>query len=257
LLSACATAPPPPPPPDPAVAVLEGLIAKKERAGDRGACLAALREDMQCEPLAREREHGLTIALDPRYKQIPNWRKRLKDTLRCVNAIYKKTGISWRINRLFEWDPGAERHQLYPLLARLRKEVAGDGKTLRLGITVWEKRRIYRMAGGEIGLSQAGACVVPSWPRPENDCIILAHELGHLIGAIHVPGKQWVMGWATHPFYLPGVDPLARVVQRYSFHPRNIEAIRITGQATMTRHGFRVGPRCRKHLADLDRCYGF
>ena len=119
-----------------------------------------------------------------------------------------------------------------------------------------ERQQIFRQAGGEIGLSQAGACVVPSWPRIENDCVILAHELGHLIGARHVPGKQWIMGWSARPFHLPAQDPLARVIASYRFHPRNTAAIQAYRDAPLTPRGLHPSLACREHLRQLDRCWG-
>ena len=86
--------------------------------------------------------------------------------------------------------------------------------------------------------------------------MILAHELGHLIGARHVPGKHWVMGWAARPFFLPSTNPLARVVATYRFHPRNRAAIRAHIGARLTTRGLRPSLACRARLRHLDRCYG-
>ncbi len=243
---------------DPTLAALDRIIARGDRGADRATCLRELERRGLCEPSAAapSREIAVRISLDPRYRQWPNWRQRLASTFRCANAIYERSGVRWRIRDILPWDPGAERHALYALLARLRREVPGDHRSLRLGITVWEPRMIFRLAGGKIGLSQAGACVVPSWPRVENDCVILAHELGHLIGAKHVPGKQWVMGWAARPFHLPAKDPLARVIATYRFHPRNLAAIRAHLSASVTPRGLKPTLACRERLRILDRCYG-
>jgi hypothetical protein len=256
---ACTTpAPPPQRDRDPTLAALDRIIARGDRGADRGRCLQELARRRLCEPRAdaTTREIEVRVSLDPRYRRWPRWRARLDATFRCANALYAKTGVRWRIRDVRAWDPRAERHALYALLARLRREVPGDYRSLRLGITVWEPRQIFRLAGGEIGLSQAGACVVPSWPRVENDCVILAHELGHLIGAKHVPGKRWVMGWAARPFHLPARDPLARVIATYRFHPRNVAAIRAHVGARVTPRGLRPTLACRERLRILDRCYG-
>ncbi|MCK5797298.1 MAG: hypothetical protein KAI47_08950 [Deltaproteobacteria bacterium] len=260
LFAACpGHAPPPPPSPDPTVSVMDRIIARGTPTRDTRGCLYDLARQKLCPPdtTSPPRVINLRVALDPRYRRWPKWAERLGNTLICVNTLYRETGIRWHIAGLTPWDPGAERHTLYPLLARLRREIPGDAMSLRLGITVWETRHIYRMKGGEIGLSQAGACVVPSWPRVENDCLILAHELGHLIGARHVPGARFIMGRAAHTvFYLPAQDPLSRVTASYRFHPRNLAAIRAYRTARLTRNGLRPTLACRARIHTLDRCYG-
>lgn len=233
------------------------MLRRSSRDDDLPGCIERARRGSPCAAPRTPRTFSVKVALDPRYqRQWPNWRGRLRRTFACVNQLYGKTAARWRISTIVPWDPKEHRHQLYPLLHRLRHEVPADPGTLRLGISVWEERRIYRMAGGEIGLSQAGACVVPSWPRVENDCVILAHELGHLVGARHVPGKRWVMGWSAHPFHLPAADPLARVVATYRFHPRNVLGIGAYATAPVTSGGVAPRPACRAMLARVDRCYG-
>jgi len=257
--SACTPQPAPVTPRyDPAVAELERLLQRSSPGEDLQGCLARAREKSSCAAPSRQRTFPVKVALDPRYqRQWPHWRRRLKNTFGCVNRLYTNTGVRWRISTITPWDPKEHRHQLYPLLHRLRHEVPPEPGAFRLGISVWEERRIYRVAGGEIGLSQAGACVVPSWPRVENDCVIMAHELGHLIGARHVPGKHWVMGWAAHPFHLPAANPLARVIATYRFHPRNVLAMNVHAGAPVTPQGVRVSPVCAAMLTTVDRCYGF
>jgi hypothetical protein len=221
------------------------------------ACLDQVDEKGLCLPrTGRERVFPLRLALDPRYAQHwPGWQDRLGQTLGCVNRLYRGTGVAFHIAELKAWAPASSRHDLYALLDRIQSDFPPDLKSLLVGITVWDERRIYATAGGEIGLSQRAAAVVPSWPRVENDCLILAHELGHLVGARHVPGKQWIMGWAARPFHLPAADPIGRVVATYRFHPRNVEAIRAHRQARFTPNGLALPPECRERIALLDRCW--
>lgn len=267
LLVACSCGRPPPPrrPPrrDPSVAALDRLLdrggpaAKSNDEASVQACLREVEAANLCPAKARIRTLKIRLALDPRYtlQWGPNWEERLNRTEGCVNKLYTGTGLQWEIADIKPWDPGVHRHALYPLLERLHRDFPADLKSVVLGITVWEKRRIYAQAGGEIGLSQRAACVVPSWPRVENDCVILAHELGHLVGARHVPGKKWIMGWAARPFHLPAADPIARVIALYHFHPRNIEAIRMHAQAKYTPRGLRLPVKCKQRLEAIDRCW--
>lgn len=243
--------------PDPTVVELDRLLARGAGSDDSGRCLAQLMRRRLCPAATSPRRViSVRVALDPRYRRWPNWQERLSGTFACANQLYAGTGVQWRMADILDWDPGVARHDLFTLLRRVQRELPGNTQSLRLGITVWEPRQIFRKAGGEIGLSQAGACVVPSWPRIENDCVILAHELGHLIGARHVPGKQWIMGWAARPFHLPATDPIARVVATYRFHPRNLAAIQAYGQAPVTPRGLWPTLACREHVRQLDRCYG-
>ena len=262
MLLSCS--PPPaerPGPKDPSFRALDRLLATNPPPPEQHPegieqCLNRARRSHPCR--SREpRTLGIRVYLDPRYaSQYPEWERRLARTIACVNTFYAPTGISWEPVTVEPWSPGAQRHDLYGLLDRLQREHPYDGKSLALGITVWEERRIYSKAGGEIGLSQHAACVVPSWPRVENDCLILAHELGHLVQARHVPGKHWVMGWAARPFHLPASDPVARVTATYRLHPRNITAIAMHRGTTFTPRGLTLPRSCAYRLRAVDRCYG-
>jgi len=262
----CGSAPPPPvqpsaAAPDPVVGELDRLLARPAQVttpGGMAACLRQVERGALCplEELPPWRVIPVRVALDPRYHRWPAWRERLARTIACVNTFYQPTGLQWRVREVFDWDPGAQRHELYGLLDRLQRELPYDGRSVRLGISVWEERRIFASSGGEIGLSQYESCVVPSWPRIENDCVILTHELGHLAGAVHVPGKHWIMGWAASPFHLPAGDPLARVTAVYRFHPRNRAALLLARGAQFTPGGLALPEACAERLRQLDGCYG-
>jgi hypothetical protein len=267
VLIACAGAPSAPPETasspqrDPAIGDLERLMlrgAESDKAGGLQRCLAVVERHGLCAPRksADRTTIPVAVALDPRYLRWPDAWDRLARTLHCVNRFYRDTGVEWDFTSITPWDPGALRHDLYGLLHRLQHEFPPSARHLSLGITVWEERRIYAKAGGEIGLSQGGACVVPSWPRVENDCVILAHELGHLVGAKHVPGKHWIMGWSASPFHLPAKDPLTRVASVYRFHPRNMAVIATYRSARLTAHGLALPEACRQRIAQIDRCHG-
>jgi hypothetical protein len=245
------------------VARLDRLLANDRRAASAGAelepCLARVEARRLCPTLpGPPRVFSLHLGLDPVYADHwPDAQGRLRQTLTCVNRLYQGTGVQWEIAKITAWDPGAQRHQLEPLLRRIEEELPVDGKSLRLGLTVWAERRVYATAGGAIGLSRPGrgSCVVPSWPRIENDCLTIAHELGHLLGAKHVPGKSWIMSWSGYTYHLPVSDPVARVVSVYRFHPRNLEAIRAHRRAHLTRHGLALPVDCMQRLRLVDRCW--
>jgi hypothetical protein len=247
---------------DPSLATLDRLLAKQEPApagarDDVAACLARLDASRECVPAPRARRAlKLRLVLDEKYTtQWPSWERRLHTTMGCVNRLYRGTGIELVVHDIKTWDPGAERHDLYALLRRVQREHAPDLASLVVGIALWEERRIYARAGGEIGLSQGGACVLPAWPRVENDCLTMAHELGHLLGAEHVPGKQWIMAWSAQPFHLPVSDPVARVVATYRFHPRNLEVIRTHVFARFTASGLALPEPCARRVRGIDRCW--
>ncbi len=243
---------------DPSLDALDRVLAARPSTTrqDPAACMRQRLGGDVCPVVSGSaRTYRLRIALDPRFHRWPDWRGRLASTVGCVNRLYRSTGTTWEVESIVDWDPGKQRHDLHRLLDRLRLEYPADRKTLVVGITVWDKRRVFATSGGEIGLSQGAACVVPSWPRVENDCIILAHELGHLVGARHVPGKRWVMGWAARPFHLPAADPMARVVATYRFHTRNVDSIRIHHTARLTSHGLRLSRPCSRRIHTLDRCW--
>jgi hypothetical protein len=273
-LAACAGPDRPPEPPrDPSLATLDRLLAKDREGGDLQGCLARIDRTGLCsDPGGPARAIDLRVALDVRYRQ--RWasdddpprsrsggsyttgRRRLDQTVDCVNTLYRSTGLRFQVAEVSSWDPEGARHNLHALLRRAQTDLPPDGRSLVVGITLWEERRVYSTAGGEIGLSQRGACVVPSWPRIENDCLILAHELGHLVGAKHVPGRQWIMGWAARPFHLPAADPIARLTATYGFHPRNVQAIRAHRRARYApTGGLALSAACRERVRQIDRCW--
>ncbi len=252
-----------PRPADPSLSTLDRLLAKEEGESVAGApsdlasCLARVDATGECRPSPRARRTlKLRLALDPRYAQEwPAWEGRLRQTLACVNQLYRASGIDFAFHEVQPWDPGAQRHDLRALLRRLQHDLPPDLQSLVVGLAVWEERRIYARAGGEIGLSQAGACVLPAWPRIENDCLTLAHELGHLLGAEHVPGKSWIMAWSAQPYHLPVADPIARVISTYRFHPRNLESIRAHHRARFTPRGLALPEPCLRRIQGIDRCW--
>ena len=243
----------------PTVAALDRLGQSPVDAGtgeDVNACMERIDRQMGCRPQRRRRTFLIRLVLDERYTTTyPQWQRRIERTMGCVNRLYDASQIRWQIEGAMLWDPGADRHNLYALLDRLQREYRTDQQGLLLGMTVWNEQRVFSQAAGEIGLSQGAACVVPSWPRIENDCLILAHELGHLTGATHVPGKNWVMSWATSPFRLPVGDAIGRVVATFRFHPRNVAAINAHSTATFTPAGLRAKPECHRRLAAIDDCW--
>ncbi len=272
LVACCAPGPPARPPSaagpaaDPSLQVLDRLASPGEGRGPPAAapahlaaCLHQARRQTaaSCATEAdRPRTVPLQVLLDPRYQARPGWQQRLAGTLACVDLLYQEVGLQWEVQTVTPWDPGDQRNDLHGLLARVRAAPAAGPPQLRVGIAVWEARRIFATAGGEVGLSQGDSCVVPSWPRMENDCLILAHELGHLLGARHVPGRHWIMGWAARPFHLPAEDPVARVRATYRWHPRNREVLALHRRARFGRRGARLPAGCRRRVEALDRCWG-
>jgi len=262
-LALCGCPSPPPAehgPADETLSTVDRIIRRGTVPSDPdaiAACVARIDAQQLCVPAPEApRTFAIHCALDPRYTtKWPRWEERLASTVQCVNRLYAPTGVQWEIADIDEWDPGRERHALYPLLDRLQRELPADGKRFRLGITVWDEDKVYGMSGGEIGLSQGSACVVPSWPRVENDCLILAHELGHLVGARHVPGARWIMGWKAQPFYLPAADPLARVAATYRFHPLNAALVAAQRTARLTRQGLVPTAPCAERLRRINACW--
>jgi hypothetical protein len=235
------------------------LAGEQHRARtDWRRCLTEASSQAIC-PVPRKlgRTIPVRVALDPRYTILwDEWTARLKRTFHCVNALYLPTGIQWYVADVIPWKPGADRHDLGALLSRLQRDFPPDLKSVVMGITVWDESHVYRMGGGKIGLAQRGACVVPSWPRVENDCMILAHELAHLVGGEHVRGAKFLMSRAASTYKLPAHDPIGRVISRFRFHPRNLQTIRIYRKARFTKKGLQVPSSCRRMIRLIDRCWG-
>lgn len=250
-----------PAPAAPTVATLDRLLQKESASapgGDLESCLAAVQREELCQQLPGSRTLSIRLALDPRYPE--HWQNaqgRLDQTLSCVNRLYLPTGIEWRIQQIQPWDPGAARHNLSAALDRVQQAFPHDGKSFVVGVTLWEERQVYKTSGGTIGLSQPGraVAVIPSWPRIENDCLIMAHELGHLVGARHVPGKNGIMAWAGGLYYLPSSDPIGRVVATYRFDRRNLEVIRMHQLLRFVEGTVSIPTSCIRKIELLDQCW--
>ena len=261
VLSACPAEQPPEQRPDPSVAVLDRLVEQNESSGavSLDDCLARARRSTCFVPAENRRSFPLRIAIDPRYTEHwPAWKERLLTTLGCVNQLYRDVGTSWTLESAEPWNPGEQRHNLRALLLRIQRDYPADLRSIVVGISVWDERRIYSQAGGEIGISQHAACVIPSWPRLENDCLTLAHELGHIMGARHVParaGKSYIMAWSGHTFHLPAGDAVARVMATHRFDPRNIDVMRLYHRARFTPLGLKLPGDCSARVDAVDRCF--
>lgn len=188
---------------------------------------------------------------------------RLATTLRCVNALYQSTGMIFRVRKQRSFDPAERRHDLRALLRWLRhsRSRSTPDHVLAIAISAWDQRMVYSKAGREVGLAQGASAVVPAWPRVENDCVILAHELGHLVGAIHVRAAnradlRWIMAPSSGVFYLPDKRPIERVLGLFRFHPRNAESLFAHRNATFSANrGTRLSAECAAYQREVDTCW--
>lgn len=210
-----------------------------------------------CFPPTRINPIPLRIALDPAYiKGHHNWKKRLNQTMQCVNRFFRDASIEWKIVDIQPWDPQNDQEKLYSLLSRLQREIPAQD-AVRLGIIRWDQSTSLKRRSGEIGLAQGNSCIVPSWPQVRNDCLILAHELGHVLGAKHLPGKQWIMSPAAHPFRLPqNKDSLLQLTKEFRFHPANRTIIEAHASAKITATHILPTAACRKRIRRIRFCYG-
>jgi hypothetical protein len=246
--------------PSPSVEALDRLTGGANLSSRPDAsveqCLQRVNRTIGCRPDPNKRHTiNIRLVLDERYTtSYPQWQKRFERTIACVNRLYGPTILRWRLFGAKLWDPGERRYDLRALLDQLQMKFGPDNRSILLGITVWDEERVINKGGGEIGLSQGSSCVVPSWMRVENDCLILAHELGHLSGAEHVLGKNWIMSPSTSPFHLPAKDAVRRVVETFRFDPRNIAAINTLTIARFSTQNPTLQAACEERLKAIDRC---
>ena len=159
---------------------------------------------------------GISFWVDKSYREaFPRWKDRL--TLRVLYAndiLRSQFDIELFISEFKEWDSRFE-NSLEKTFKNLKKEKISNPNLFRIGFTLdkglkatWNNRSTLGLAHllgtDAIITSQPSFQEVAQFWNPLEEAITLVHEIGHLLGAIHVPDEGSIMypnsGWLSYEF---------------------------------------------------------
>jgi hypothetical protein len=225
---------------------------------DVRTCLAGL-ADERCTATDR-RDLPLRLAVDRRFVEghaEPS--KRIRDTVACVNSLFRETGIQWSITAVFTWSPdvpgpGQIHTDNGRLMQDLQRQYPDDGRSVVVGWAQLDERSVFR--GETSAESEGNWILVGSTPRPENDCLGLANMLGRYLGGTPVPAPgSWVIRRFRARSHIPTDDLQTKVMSMWRFHPQNVEVIRAHGRGRIKPGGMVLSAGCRKRISGIRSCW--
>jgi tetratricopeptide (TPR) repeat protein len=148
----------------------------------------------------------ISLWVDNSYREAfkDTWKDRLRLRILYANDILRpQFNIELIIAEFIEWDSQFQQ-TLDKTLEKLYHMKASDAKSLQIGITLNKKLKRNWNDRSNIGLAyllgdDAVITAQPSFPsvgqfwNPIEEAITLVHELGHILGAIHVPNESSIM----------------------------------------------------------------
>lgn len=231
----------------------------KEQAGQNlGTCLQRVAWRAPCS-LAERQALSLPLSVDMEegYASRPGAQRRIQQTLTCVNALFAKAGVTWRMESTSIRGPRFRSSNLPALLTQLEHD-----RPPRPGARLWfvlgDERVFHSWLGGTVAITRGSTAVVTSWPRLENDCLATARSLAFMLGATTVDvydvgGVRMVMSPKLERFSLPAPDPVARISSTFSLDAENVAKMRVTRFALAGRDA--VSPTCHTHVEGATECY--
>jgi hypothetical protein len=150
-------------------------------------------------------QYGISLWIDKSYRQaFPRWKDRIKLRVLYANDILRSQfDIELIISEFKEWDSRFET-SLEKTMEILTKKKISNPKLFRIGFTLdkglkvmWNNRSTLGLATllgtDAIITSQPSFQEVAQFWNPLEEALTLAHEVGHMLGAIHVLDEGSIM----------------------------------------------------------------
>jgi len=177
------------------------MIAARQLTGE----LEAIPVCSIVNPFSATHKLNISFWVDNSYRDaFPNtWKDRLRRRILFANDILcLQFGIELVISEFVEWGSQFE-NSLVKALRKLKREEKSNHQLFRIGITLNKSLKTNWTDKSNIGLAVLGGdeAVItgqPSYPglgfwNPLEEAITLAHEIGHMLGAVHVNYPSSIM----------------------------------------------------------------
>lgn len=176
-----------PPPPTEAPARRPAVLAAEPAAPD---------EEPPPAPRAA-RTIALRLLADPRVRTDPQWRDRARAAVARAATFFQSLAIRPEVVDVADWEP-APGADLEALLERLEQQPKGAAEVV-VGLVGGEPLAPGPVEKAGKARYVVGDAVVVRWDSPDRLGIVLAHEIAHLLGGVHVGASGSVMRESLDP----------------------------------------------------------